>query len=133
MTEVDEGELAAVLDDVRRELGEVVDELDRSRDAHRRVESLLLAVLEHVPTPVAVVDSELRVQAASAAAEESWGTVLDRPVLGLEAFEGNGLGDAVRAAFDAGYIAAGSVPAGFGAAMLEEPGTGVRYIAVWAG
>ena len=133
MTEVDEGELAAVLDDVRRELGEVVDELDRSRDAHRRVESLLLAVLEHVPTPVAVLDADLRVQAASAAAEEAWGAVLDRPVAGLETFDDSGLSDSVRAAFDAGYVAAGSVPDGFGAAMLEEPGTGVRYIAVWAG
>ena len=133
MTEVEEGELATVLDDVRRELGAVVDDLDRSRDAHRRVESLLLAVLEHVPTAVAVVDADLRVQAASAAAEAAWGTVLDRPVAGLTTFDDSGLADAIRAAFDAGYVATGSIPDGFGAALLEEPGTGVRYIAVWAG
>ena len=133
MPEVEDGELAALLDDVRRELGEVVDELDRSRDAHRRVESLLLAVLEHVPVPVVVVDSDLRVRAASAAAESMWAATLDRPIAGLDAFEGSGLGSALRAAFDAGYVAAGSVPGGFGAAMLEEPGTGARYIAVWGG
>ena len=133
MTELDDGGLAELLDDVRRELGEVVDELDRSRDAHRKVESLLLAVLEHVPTPLAVVDAELRVRATSAAAESAWGTVLDRPVAGLDTFDGNGLGTALRSAFEAGYVAAGSVPDGYGAAMLEEPGTGVRYIAVWAG
>jgi nitrogen fixation/metabolism regulation signal transduction histidine kinase len=133
VTDVEGGELAALLDDVRRELGQVVDELDRSRDAHRHVESLLLAVLEHVPVPVVVVDQELRVRAASTAAESAWGATLDRPVAGLDAFDGSGLNGALRAWFDAGYVAAGSVPDGFGAAMLEEPGTGVRYIAAWAG
>ena len=128
MTDLDAGELAELLDDVRRELGDAVDELDRSRAAHRRVESLLLAVLEHVPVPLVVVDRDLRVRAASAEAEREWGVTLDRPFLGAD-----GLADACQAAVDAGYVAAGSVPDGHGAAMLEEPGTGVRYIAAWRG
>ena len=128
MTDLDAGELAALLDDVRRELGETVDELDRTRVAHRAVESLLLAVLEHVPVPVVVVDADVRVRAVSAAAERHWGAALDRPLVGVD-----GLGDACRACFDAGYVAPESIPDGYGAAMLEEPGTGVRYIAAWRG
>jgi nitrogen fixation/metabolism regulation signal transduction histidine kinase len=131
--EVEDGELAALLDDVRRELGEVVDELDRSRDAHRRVESLLLAVLEHVPVPVVVVDHELRVRAASAAAESQWGATIDRPIGGLDAFDRAGLSDTVRAGLDAGHVPVTAVPDGFGAAVLDEPGTGNRYITVWRG
>jgi PAS domain-containing protein len=128
LTEVDAAELAELLDDVRRELGDAVDELDRSRAAHRTVESLLLALLEHVPVPIVVVDRDLRVRAASAEAERQWGVALDRPFLGTD-----GLAEACRAAAEAGYVAAGSIPEGYGAAMLDEPGTGERYIAAWRG
>lgn len=133
MTDLSQTELVTLLDEARRELGATVDELDRSRAAHRRVESLLLAVLDHVPMPFLVVDEELRVRAASATAESSWRATLDGPLSGLDALHAAGVDAVCRAAFEAGHIAAGAVPEGFGAALVEEPGTGVRYIAVWAG
>jgi PAS domain-containing protein len=133
MTDLEPAELASLLDEVRRELDETVDDLDRSRAAHRRVESLLLALLDHVPVPVVVVDEDLKVRAAGAAAEAAWGATLDGPLSALGALEGAGVPDACRAAFQVGHLAAGSVPGGFGAAMIDEPGTGMRYIAVWAG
>jgi PAS domain-containing protein len=126
-------ELASLLDDVRRELGDAVEDLARSRAEHRRVESLLLAVLEHVPVPIIVVDAELRVRAVGAAAEQAWGATLDRPLSSLDALDHAGLVEAVRTAFDAGHVQAASLPDGFGAALIEEPGTGARYIAIWAG
>ena len=126
-------ELAALLDDVRRELGDAVDDLARSQAAHRRVESLLLAVLEHVPVAIVVVDAELRVRAVSAAAEQAWGATLDRPLSGLDTLDDAGLVEAVRAAFDTGHVTDASLPDGFRAALVDEPGTGARYIAIWAG
>jgi PAS domain-containing protein len=133
MTEVDENELTTLLDDVRRELGEAVDDLERSRAAHRAVESMLLAVLEHVPVPLVIVDGELRVRAASAAAEEAWGASVDAPVSRLDELDDAGVVDVCRAAIESGHVAASSVPAGFGAALLDEPGTSARYVVVWSG
>lgn len=133
MTDLHRAELTALLDDVRRELADAVDELDRTRAAHRRVESLLLALLEHLPIATVVVDEELRVRAASSAAESSWGASIDAPVSGIDALDDAGVVAALRAGFETGHVPAGSVPAGFGAALVSEPGTGVRYIAVWAG
>jgi PAS domain-containing protein len=133
MTEVDDSELATLLDDVRRELGVAVDELERSRAAHRAVESMLLAVLEHVPVPLVIVDGELRVRAASSAAEAAWGATVDAPVSGLDELDDNGVVDACRSAVEIGHVAASSLPEGFGAALLDEPGTSARYVVVWSG
>lgn len=133
MTTADVSELATLLDEVRRELGETVDELDRSRAAHRRVESVLLVVLEHVPVPIVVLDDELRVRAASKSAEAAWGASLDAHASGVDDLDGGGVVEAARAAFEAGHRAPHTVPEGFGMAMIEEPGTGVRYVAAWAG
>ena len=126
-------DLASLLDDVRRELAAAVDDLARSRAEHRKVESLLLAVLEHVPVPLVVVDPELRVRAVAAAAEQAWGATLDRPLSALDTLDDAGLVGAVRAAFETGHVDQDAVPAGFGAAIVEEPGTAARYIAIWAG
>jgi hypothetical protein len=131
LSDVESGELRALLDDLRRELGEVVDELDRSRAAHRRVESLLLAVLDNVPTPIIVLDDSLRVRAASASATATWHVSLDAMATGVEELDRGGVVEACRAAFESGHVTSGSMPVGYGAAMIEEPGTGVRYITVW--
>lgn len=133
MTEVEPAELATLLDEVRRELGETVDELDRSRTAHRRVESLLLALLDHVPVPIVVLDDELRVRAVSKQAESVWGASIDGHVGGLEELDGGGVVEACRTAFEVGHVAPSTIPEGFGLAMVEEPGTGVRYVAAWRG
>lgn len=133
MTDLDRSELTALLDDVRRELADAVDELDRTHAAHRRVESLLLVLLDHLPVATVVVDEELRVRAASAAAELSWGATIDGLVSGLDALDGPGVVGALRAALEAGHLPAGALPSGFGGALVTEPGTGIRYIAVWAG
>lgn len=131
MTEVERPELASLLDDVRRELGATVDELDRSRAAHRRAESLLLAVLEHVPAPIVVVDEELRVRAASAEAERCWGTTLDVPVSAVPAL--SAAADRCRAAFEDGDGVPPTLGDHLRAATIDEPGTSNRYIALWAG
>ena len=126
-------DLASLLDDVRRELGETADDLARSQAEHRKVESLLLAVLEHVPVPRVVVDADLRVRAVSATAEQAWGATLDRPLSALDTLDDAGLVESVRAAFDTGHVVDAAIPDGFGAALVDEPGTGMRYIAVWSG
>lgn len=131
MTDVEPADLASLLDEVRRELGTTVDELDRSRAAHRRVESLLLAVLDHVPVPIVVLDDELRVRAVSAAAERAWGATVDAPASAVD--ELGGAVETCRQAFELGYLSDPAVGADLHAAMLDEPGTGARYIAVWPG
>ena len=133
MTETSNGELATLLDEVRRELGETVDELDRTRAAHRRVESVLLVLLDNLPVSVVVLDDDLVVRAASKAAEASWGATVGAHASGLEALDSPGVVETCRTSFEAGHVAPGSVPEGFGAAMVEEPGTGIRYVAAWAG
>lgn len=133
VTDIDVAELTSLLDDVRRELGDAVEELDRARVAHRTVESLLLAVLDHVPVSVVVVDERLRVRAASSAADRAWGASVDAAMSGLDALDDAGVVDACREAFETGHLTSASIPAGFGAAMLDEPGTDARYVVVWAG
>lgn len=130
MTDSDVDTLAHLLDDLRRELGSAVDDLERSRAAHRRVESLLLAVLEHVPVPVVVVDGELRLQAVSAAAEQAWGAQLDAPLAGLGDRLG-GIAGACQEALEAGRVAGDGLPEGLAAAVIDEPGTHARYVVVW--
>src|SRR3990170_5234168 len=98
MTDLDPDALTALLDEVRRELGAAVEELERSRAGHRQAESLLLAVLDNVPTPVVVVDHDQRVPAASAAAEGAWGSRLDAPLSAVEALREAGLDETCRVA-----------------------------------
>ena len=89
--------------------------------AHRQVESLLLAVLEHVPLPVVVVDRDERLRATSASADEVWGAQLDAPLAGVASLRD--LAPVARAAIEQGTVAPQTVPDGFGAAVLDEPGT----------
>ena len=131
MNDGDVGALADLLDDVRRELSSAVDELERSRAAHRTLETLLLATLEHVPVPVVVVDREHRVRAASAAAERAWGAQLDAPMSTAAGLAGEPVADAVSVALDEGKIDGHAMPEGFSAALIEEPGTGDRYLVVF--
>lgn len=133
VTDVDAGSLVPLLDDIRRELSDVVDELDRTRVAHRRVESLLLAVLDHVPVPVVVVDQELQVRAVSAAAEQAWAATLARPMSEAGPLDDQRVTEVCRTALATGHVTPDAVPEGFGAAVLEEPGTAARYVVVWAG
>src|SRR5688572_30330422 len=107
-----EAELSTLLDDVRRELGSTVDELERSRSAHRQVETLLLAVLEHVPSPIVVVDGDNRVRASSASAEREWGVQLDAPLPGTDPL--GDLAGAVRRGVEEGAVPRDAIPAGFG-------------------
>lgn len=131
MTEVGVDSVAELLDDVRMELTAAVDELERSRASHRRVESLLLAILEHVPVPVVVIDDGIRLRAVSAAAESAWDASLEAPASSVEALHEAGLPEMARTALEAGHVDRSVVPDGFGAALLEEPGTGQRYVVVW--
>lgn len=131
MSTTESGELVELVDQLRQELAAAVDELDRARDAHRRVESLLLALLEHVPVPLVVVDRELRVRAATAAAEGAWGADLDRPLSALEGLDA-GVVAACRTGVEQGIVRPGDVPDGYGVALLSEPGTGERYATAWA-
>lgn len=124
--------LVALLDECRAELATAVDELQRSRAAHRAVESLLSAVLDHVPAPLLVVDAEGRVRAVTAAAERAWGARLGDLAAGVPALRRTGAAEVLHAAVEAGHLAGRSLPDGLAAAVVEEPGTGVRYAAVWA-
>jgi nitrogen fixation/metabolism regulation signal transduction histidine kinase len=132
MTDLDPDALSGLLDDVRRELGSAVDELERSRAAHRQAESLLLAVLDHVPTPLVVVDRDQRVRAASAAAEGVWGSRVDAPLGAVEVLRDAGLDETCRVAVAEGHLARDAVPDGFGVAVLDEPGTGARFVVLWS-
>lgn len=131
MNPVETGELLGLLEELRGELASAVDELDRTRDAHRRLESLLLAVLDHVPLPIVVVDGELRVRAAAASAEDRWHAAPGRPGSALQGVPAGAL-DACRAALDQGSVRHGDVPDGYGVALLSEPGTAERYAVLWA-
>ncbi len=132
MTDLDDDALSGLLDDLRRELTVANEELERSRDAHRRVETMLLAVLEHVPLPLVVVDVEQRVRAVSAAAEVAWDARLDAPVGGVAGLREGRVDELARAVADTGALDPGAVPDGFGAALVEEPGTAARYLVVWS-
>lgn len=124
--------LSELVDDLRRELAFANEELERSRDAHRRVESLLLAVLEHVPVAVVVVDDDQRVRAVSTEAERQWDARLDAPASSVDALHAAGLAELCRNAVETGAFEYARVPRGFGAAMTDEPGTDRRYIVVWS-
>jgi PAS domain-containing protein len=131
VSDVDAASLAALLDECRAELTAAVDELERSRAAHRTVESLLLAVLDHVPVPFVVVDAEGRLRAVSAAAQETWGAQLGDLAAGVRPLGDAGVPELCRVAVEAGHVPAATVPPGFDAALLHEPGTDTRYVAVW--
>lgn len=131
MTELGLDSVAGLLDDVRMELAAAVEELERSRAAHRRVESVLLAILEHVPIPVVVIDDGIRLRAVSSAAESAWGASLEAPASSVEALHDAGLPEMARTALETGHVDQSAVPGGFGAALLEEPGTAQRYVVVW--
>jgi hypothetical protein len=122
-------ELGSLVEDLRLELHAAVDELERSRAAHRQVESVLLGLLEHLPVPLVVVDGEERVRVASAAAESVWDVQLDAPVAGVPALRD--LAGAMRAALHDG-VQQQALPDGFDAAVLDEPGTDARYVVVWS-
>jgi nitrogen fixation/metabolism regulation signal transduction histidine kinase len=130
VTEVDTESLAELLDDCRTELAAAVDDLERTRAAHRTVESLLLAVLDHVPTALVVVDAEGRVRAASARAASAWGAQVGDLAGGVPTLGAAGLAETCRRSIEAGRVD-GAVPDGFGAAVLDEPGTNQRYAIVW--
>lgn len=123
-------DLAELLDELRSELGAAVDELERTRAAHRSVETVLSAVLDHVPTPVVVVDDELRVRAFSAAAEAAWDVRLDVAASSSDTLHGAGVVEALRPAFGAGRV--DELPPPFAAVVVVEPGTDARYAVVWS-
>ena len=114
------------LERATEELETAVAELHRAREAHRRVESLLLTVLEHLPVGVVVVDPQLRVRAASAYAQERWSVVLDRRLDDAQ------VPSPIRTAIDA-TIRTGQRTSiiGAGAGELVDPGGGARYVVGW--
>jgi hypothetical protein len=109
--------------DMTRELDVALDALEASMSAHRTLESVLLAILANVPLALVVTDRE-RVRAASTRAEETWGARTGTRVAVLP--------DEVRRAVQAalGGTGGGSGDPGLRTAVVDEPGTGERYVLV---
>jgi hypothetical protein len=110
-------------DELSRELATALDALEASMAAHRALESVLLAILDHAPVTLVVTDGH-RVRAASKPAEQHWSAKTGTSLAALP--------EDVRRAVDAKLTGSGDAPAGLETALVEEPGTDQRYVLVVA-
>ncbi len=107
----------------RADLAAANRELEALRRDHRRLETVLESLLEHVPAAVVVVDACLCVRAQSAAADDRWGDRVGRPLDGP-------LVDACRGLLSQAPPARTSVD-GVQLVLVVEPATADRYILWW--